>query len=45
MIRKLLATALLGILPFQAQANNCGTVDLIAERGPAYETLHLCDRA
>lgn len=31
MIRKLVATVLLGILPFQSQANNCGTVDLIAE--------------
>ena len=31
MIRKLVATVLLGILPFQSQANNCGTVDLIAK--------------
>ena len=34
MIRKLVATVLLGILPFQSQANNCGTVDLIAEVTP-----------
>ena len=34
MIGKLVATVLLGILPFQSQANNCGTVDLIAEVTP-----------
>ena len=34
MIRKILATVLLGIFPLQALANNCGTVDLIAEITP-----------
>jgi hypothetical protein len=28
-----------------AAGSDAETVDLIAERGPAYETLHLCDRA
>ena len=34
MIRKILATALLGFLPLQALANTCGTVDLIANITP-----------